>query len=64
MRNLRTDGENIVLKEMGSLSERVLAGHTTSPTTVDWNHDGVPELLLGAEDGRIYHQPKRTAQEP
>ena len=56
MRNLRDDGDNVVFKPMGSLSEQVLAGHTTSPTTVDWNDDGVPELLLGAEDGRIYHQ--------
>ena len=23
---------------------------------VDWNRDGVPELLLGAEDGRFYHK--------
>ncbi len=63
MRNLRNEGENIVLKEMGPLSERVLAGHTTSPTTVDWNHDGIPELLLGAEDGRIYHQERITKSE-
>ena len=37
------------------LGERKLAGHTTSPTTVDWNRDGVPDLLLGAEDGRLYY---------
>ncbi|MCA9231638.1 MAG: VCBS repeat-containing protein [Planctomycetales bacterium] len=60
MRNVRDEGEFIVLKEMGPLSEKVLAGHTTSPTTVDRNGDGVPELLLGAEDGRIYYQ-ERTS---
>jgi len=32
-----------------------LAGHTSSPTVVDWNQDGVPELLVGAEDGYLYH---------
>ncbi|NOZ38618.1 MAG: VCBS repeat-containing protein [Planctomycetes bacterium] len=55
LRNVRDEGKNVVLKAMGSLAKKTLAGHTTSPTTVDWNHDGVPELLLGAEDGRIYH---------
>ena len=60
MRNLRSEGGNIVLKDMGPLAERVLAGHTTSPTIVDWDHNGVPELLLGAEDGRIYHQERLT----
>ncbi len=44
----------------GDLSEYKLAGHTTSPTTVDWNRDGVPELLLGAEDGYIYHRPRKN----
>lgn len=60
MKNLREDGGKVVFTEMGALADVVLAGHDTSPTTSDWNKDGVRELLLGAEDGRIYHQ-KRTA---
>jgi hypothetical protein len=39
----------------GNLSEQKLAGHTTSPTMVDWDKDGVPDLLLGAEDGHFYY---------
>jgi len=39
----------------GDLAEQKLAGHTTSPTTVDWNQDGKPELLIGAEDGYFYY---------
>ncbi len=35
-----------------------LTGHDTSPTVVDWNHDGIPELLLGAEDGHFYYLPR------
>jgi hypothetical protein len=31
-----------------------LAGHTTSPAVTDWDRDGVPELLVGAKDGRFY----------
>lgn len=34
----------------------ILAGHTTSPTVVDWNKDGIFELLIGAEDGHLYYQ--------
>ncbi|MCB0632805.1 MAG: VCBS repeat-containing protein [Saprospiraceae bacterium] len=45
----------IVLEDMGPLHEQELAGHTTSPTTVDWDRNGVPDLLIGAEDGRLYY---------
>jgi hypothetical protein len=37
------------------LSNLRLAGHTTSPTVVDWNKDGIPDLLVGAEDGHFYY---------
>ena len=47
-------GEKLAFIEEGLLSEQKLAGHTTSPTTVDWDKDGYPDLLLGAEDGRLY----------
>ncbi|MDF1844173.1 MAG: sulfatase-like hydrolase/transferase [Rubripirellula sp.] len=50
------DGKYIFSDE-GPLSDRRLAGHTTSPTTVDWNGDGRRELLVGAEDGYFYHAP-------
>ena len=55
---LRNTGEKdglIVLEDMGPLSEIDLAGHTTSPTIVDWNRDGIPDLLIGAEDGHFYY---------
>ncbi len=32
-----------------------LAGHTTSPTVVDWNKDDQPDLFIGAEDGHFYY---------
>ncbi len=37
------------------VSEQILAGHTTSPTTVDWDKDGILDLLIGAEDGYFYY---------
>lgn len=44
--------------DMGPLSDHKLAGHTTSPTTVDWDGDGVRDLLVGAEDGYLYYAEK------
>ena len=43
-----------LFKNMGNLSDTNLAGHDTSPTTTDFDGDGVRDLLLGAEDGRFY----------
>ena len=45
------------LRYMGDLCSTELEHHTTSPTIVDWNADGKPDLLLGAEDGHIYYIP-------
>ena len=41
-------------RDEGPVSTHVLAGHATKPTAGDWNKDGVPELLIGAEDGYFY----------
>jgi hypothetical protein len=54
LRNVSDDGTNWMFEDEGTVGERVLAGHTTSPTTVDWDRDGIRDLLLGAEDGRFY----------
>ncbi|RIK78090.1 MAG: hypothetical protein DCC67_11960 [Planctomycetota bacterium] len=43
------------LSDEGDLATARLAGHDTSPTTVDWNHDGKRDLLVGAEDGCFYY---------
>jgi hypothetical protein len=42
-------------KDRGTLHTLKLSGHTTCPATVDWNRDGIPDLLTGAEDGRFYY---------
>ena len=46
----------------GTLFERNISSHTTSPTVVDWNGDKVPDLLVGAEDGFLYYG--RNPREP
>ncbi|MFO0951993.1 MAG: VCBS repeat-containing protein [Isosphaeraceae bacterium] len=48
------DGRTL-LRDLGPVSDRRLAGHSTCPTTVDWDRDGRPDLVLGAEDGRLYY---------
>ncbi len=47
----------------GALGKRRLAGHTTCPAACDFDGNGVPDLLLGAEDGFFYHleNPRRAA---
>lgn len=47
--------QKVDLKFNGDFSDRKLAGHTTSPTLVNWDKKGKPDLLLGAEDGYFYY---------
>jgi len=53
-RNIRTSDGKTQFEKPVRLGTRKLAGHTTSPTTVNWNKDGIRDLLVGAEDGRFY----------
>ena len=54
-RNCEERDGKIVLKKIGNLAKRNVAGHTSSPSTCDFNKDGKPDLLVGAENGRIYY---------
>ena len=58
LRNVETRDGRHVLQDMGPLSETNVSGHTSSPTTVGFNGDGKPELLVGAEDGFLYYLPR------
>ena len=49
-------GKTVLLKNMGPLDDGKISGHTSSPTTVDWDGNGVPDLLVGPEDGRLYYK--------
>lgn len=55
---LRNIGEGYLpaqFKNEGPVDPRKLAGHDTCPTTVDWDGNSVPDLLIGAEDGCFYY---------
>lgn len=53
-RNCEDRDGKIVLKKVGNLARRNVAGHTSSPTACDFDKDGKPDLVVGAENGRIY----------
>lgn len=38
----------------GALASQNIEGHDVSPSVVDFNGDGIPDFLGGAEDGRMY----------
>jgi hypothetical protein len=41
-------------KNAGTLDRKNIEGHDVSPAVVDFDGDGVPDFLGGAEDGRFY----------
>ena len=48
----------------GALGKTRLAGHTTAPTACDFDGNGVPDLLVGAEDGFFYFLQNPRAAAP
>ena len=42
-------------RDAGPLASRDIEGHDVSPAAADFDGDGVPDFLGGAEDGRFYH---------
>ncbi|MEO8494714.1 MAG: VCBS repeat-containing protein, partial [Planctomycetota bacterium] len=56
LRNVSTKETPWTFRDEGPVDETRLAGHTTSPTIVDWDRDGRPDLVIGAEDGHLYYR--------
>ena len=46
-RNCETRDGKVVLKKVGNLARRNVAGHTSSPAVCDFDKDGKDELLAG-----------------
>lgn len=42
-------------EHVGSVAEQNIEGHDVSPSTADFDGDGWPDFLGGAEDGRFYY---------
>ena len=43
-----------LFEDRGPLAADNIEAHDVGPTTVDWDGDGVPDLLAGGEDGHFY----------
>ncbi|QHI69044.1 LamG-like jellyroll fold domain-containing protein [Tichowtungia aerotolerans] len=54
LKNVSQSKDKVVFKDMGCIISKQYTGHTTCPTVVYWQNDGVPDLLFGAEDGHFY----------
>lgn len=52
--NLKTERGKTFFVNKGELVPNKLAGHDTCPTSVDWNNDGIYDVVVGAEDGHFY----------
>jgi len=58
MRNEGMKNGKMILRYMGRVVSRTLMGHTDGPTVADWNHDGIPDLVVGTETGVLYYWPR------
>jgi hypothetical protein len=56
LKNVSSKPGEVVFRDMDALDTLLLAGHDTSPTVVHWYADGIPDLLVGAEDGHLYYK--------
>ena len=54
LRQVESRDGSWLFQDKGKLDSRNIASHDVSPTTVDWDGDGVPDFLGGAEDGFFY----------
>lgn len=61
--NVKQDGVQISFRYGGDITTDRLEGHTTSPTTVDWNSGGIRDLVVGGEDGFLYLYQRHSKQE-
>lgn len=55
-KNIGKENGITIFEDKGLLDKRKLAGHTSSPSVIDLIKDGIPELIIGAEDGYIYYR--------
>ncbi len=46
---------HLSISEERNFAKQNIEGHDVSPASVDFEGDGVPDFLGGAEDGRLYY---------
>lgn len=55
LQQVRHEDGKWIMKNAGTLAEKNIEGHDVSPTTVDFDGNGVEDFVGGAEDGRFYY---------
>ncbi len=55
-RQVKAENGTWTFQNLGSIDTRHISGHSTSPTFVDFDNDGIPDPLVGAEDGYFYYK--------
>lgn len=55
LQQIQSDSAGYWFVNKGAVAKEILGRHDTSPTIVDWDKDGIPDLLVGAEDGHFYY---------
>ena len=60
MKNMGMKDDKMVLQYMGRILSKTLMGHTDGPVVSDWNKDGIPDLLVGTENGVFYYWERRS----
>ncbi|HWQ52365.1 MAG TPA: VCBS repeat-containing protein [Bryobacteraceae bacterium] len=48
-------GRRPVMEPRGPILTTIIQGHSPTPNVADWNGDGKPDLIVGAEDGFFYY---------
>lgn len=56
MENIAEKQGEFIFRDQGQMDEVPLGGHTSNPVTVDLNQNGIPDLLIGGEDGFLYYK--------
>jgi hypothetical protein len=55
LRQVRAEPGRWLFEDRGDVADRNIEGHDTHPAAVDFDGNGVPDLVIGAEDGRLYY---------
>ncbi len=61
--NIAENENEYKFKEVGMIHDRVTAGHTSCATLCDWDQNGKPDLIVGAECGHFYYLNREYAQD-
>jgi hypothetical protein len=64
LRQIKAEGGRWYFENLGRLASQDIEGHDVAPTTVDFDADGWPEFMGGAEDGRFYWLPHPQSLSP